>query len=233
MRALVDGDIVAHRCGYASDNDSEVIALVRTNAMMEEILAETSSEEYTVFLSDSYDNNFRKHLAPSYKANRVQARPVHLEAIKEFLFREWQANLSLGMEADDSLGIHQDDGRPTYDIPPECFQTVICSIDKDLLQIPGNHWNFVRKEWKLVQPQDGLKWFYAQLLIGDTSDNIRGVDKIGPVKAAKLLDPLNTEIEWFDAVRQLYNDDERLLLNGRLLWIRRQDEELWNFPKNI
>lgn len=222
MKALIDGDIVLHRCGYASDNDPLQIALVRTNVMMEEILAETKADSYEVWLSDSYENNFRKQLAPSYKANRVQPRPVHYEAIKDFLYEHWNANLALGMEADDAMGIEQTAQR----------DTIICSIDKDLLQIPGRHYNFVRKEFYEISPIEGCRQLYRQLLIGDTSDNIRGVDGIGKVKAGRLIDPLNDEVQMFGEVRRLYADDERLLTNGRLLYIRRVDNEVWTFPKS-
>ncbi len=223
MKALIDGDIVLHRCGYSSDNDPLNIALARTSIMMEEILNETKSDSYQVWLSDSYDNNFRKHLAPFYKANRTQPRPVHYEAIKDFLFEKWQANLALGMEADDALGICQSHEEGT----------IICSIDKDLLQIPGLHYNFVRKEFYEITPIEGCRQLYRQFLIGDTSDNIRGVEGIGKVRAGRLIDPLDDELSMFRCVRGLYNDDERLLLNGRLLWIRRKDDEVWNFPENV
>ncbi len=45
------------------------------------------------------------------------------------------------MEADDALGIAQDQIEhfdPAVSHQPE-YNTVICSIDKDLLQIPGLH----------------------------------------------------------------------------------------------
>lgn len=236
MIALIDGDIVVHRAGYASDNDPEDIALLRTDDMIDHILMETGCNECEVWLSDDYTNNFRKHLEPLYKANRVQARPVHYEAIKNHLYAFWQARLALGMEADDALGIRQTQLGMSNDQIGEGLawknpNSIICSIDKDLLQIPGQHYNFVRKEFHSVELNTGLRWFYKQLLIGDTSDNIKGVEKIGPVKAGKLLDHIIDEKEMFNVVRQLYNDDERLLLNGRLLWIRRKDEELWEFPK--
>jgi 5'-3' exonuclease len=68
------------------------------------------------------------------------------------------------------------------------------------------------------------------MLIGDTVDNIKGVYGIGKVKASKLLDHVYDEVDMFDVVRDIYQDDERLLLNGRLLWIRRERNQLWEFP---
>ena len=99
------------------------------------------------------------------------------------------------------------------------------------MQIPGNHYSFVKKQFHTVEYIDGVRQLYLQMLIGDASDNIRGVEKIGPVKAGKLLNHINNEKEMFDIVRALYNDDDRLLKNGKLLYIRREDNEVWQFPK--
>lgn len=235
MRALIDGDIVLYRCGYASEKDGEDIALVRTDTMLREILNETGSDEYEIWLSDNSSNNFRYSIDPEYKANRVQPRPIHYEAIKDFLFREWNAQLALGEEADDALGIQQTKHNLWEEENPKLNHniSIIASIDKDLLQIPGRHYNFVKKEFQTVEYLEGVKHFYKQLLIGDTSDNVKGVDKIGKVKAGRLIDPLTTEQHMFDVVRHCYNDDRRLLKNGKLLYIRRREEEIWEFPKEV
>ena len=237
MLALVDGDIVLHRCGYASDNDPLGIALARTDEMLDIMLNDLKADSFEVYMSDNYTNNFRYCIDPNYKANRKdQVRPVWYKEIKEHLFDKWNAELSLGMEADDSLGIRQTEELYKFDPDssfwdqPQFLPSVICSIDKDLLQIPGSHYNFVKKEGRYVSPVEGTRQLYLQMLIGDTSDNIKGVDKIGPVKAGKLLNHIDDEYEMFEIVQGLYNNDERLLKNGKLLYIRREDNEEWNFP---
>ena len=225
--ALIDGDIVQYRCAWASNNDPVGIALARTDEMIDQILNDTKADSFEIYLSDDYTNNFRYAIDPTYKANRKDAaRPVWYREIKEHLFNNWNAELSLGMEADDSLGIRQTDAI----VAEQEENCVICSIDKDLLQIPGNHYNFVKKIGSYVEYIDGVRQLYLQLLIGDTSDNVKGVDRIGPVRAGKLLNHITNEYEMFDVVRWHYKDDERLLRNGRLLYIRREDDEIWNFP---
>ena len=62
MKALIDGDIVLHRCGYASDNDSLQIALVRTNIMMEEILEETDRKVLIFAMFRSSIDSIYNHL---------------------------------------------------------------------------------------------------------------------------------------------------------------------------
>jgi 5'-3' exonuclease len=189
---------------------------------------------YEIWLSDSYENNFQKQISPAYKANRTQPRPVHYEELKDYLYDRWSANLALGMEADDALGIAQyrDNGWKDGTVN---LNTVICSIDKDLLQIPGRHYNFVREENIEISPVEGQRHFYKQMLIGDVADNIKGVTGIGKVGAGKIIDPLSSETDMFDAVREEYykqgQTDEQLLLNGQLFWIRKEDNQIWTFPQ--
>lgn len=240
MIALIDGDILLYRIGYTTQEDSEGIAKVRVDDLIDSILLETGAKEFEVWLSDKTENGFRFGLYPQYKANRTQPRPTHYELLKEHLVVEWGARIALGMEADDALGITQTNGYKGW------FETVICSIDKDLLQIPGQHYNFVKKEWQTLTPWEGKQWHYQQILIGDTVDNIRGCKGIGPVKAGKAILPIRSERgegALFDACYQAYQKQEgkekskqeildHILLVGRLLKIRQsEDEILWRFPE--
>jgi 5'-3' exonuclease len=232
--ALIDGDIILYRIGWTTQLDNEAIARVRADDLVDSILTETGATEYELWLSDNKEKNFRFNLWKEYKANRTQPRPKNYEAIKVHLVSEWGARIAHGMEADDALGIGQ--GK----------DTIICSIDKDLLQIPGKHYNFVRKEWMDVTPWEGLQWFYKQILIGDTSDNIQGCKGIGAVKAGKAIDPIPSSAgvsALFEKVVELYKQNEvgvttkelleHILLVGRLLKIKqKEDEPAWRFPKS-
>lgn len=214
MIALIDADIVCFRSAAASEHDSFNVACLRADDMMRRILINCGSDQYRAFLSGG--NNFRYTIDPSYKANRKdKVDPRWREDLKEFLVLEWGAEVTDGIEADDALGIYQTD------------ETIICSIDKDLLQIPGKHYNFVKEEFTEVSELKGLQWFYQQMLIGDTSDNIVGVRGIGKVKAEKLITPLKEEKEMYFIVRSLYKDDTRFLNNGKLLHIHRKEGDIW------
>lgn len=226
VTALIDADIVGFRCSVSCESknpldpseillEDEWIAHARVDKMMREILNDTGADTYELYLSGS--NNFRKDVSPEYKANRKdKIPPVWLQSCREFLVTEWKAIVTDGIEADDALGINQTE------------RTILCSIDKDLKQIPGKHYNFVKKEFFEVTPIDGLRYFYKQLLIGDTTDNIFGIRGIGPKKAEKIIDPLTEEKDMFIAVRDLYKDDARLTMNGKLLWILQKEGEIWN-----
>ena len=212
---LIDADIVAYRCAAASENDPEDIALLRTDKLMRDIIEDTCGVAYMSFLSGS--NNFRKEIYPEYKANRKDIiKPVHLSLCKEFLQHEWNSVVTDGYEADDALGIFQTDS------------TIIASIDKDLLMIPGRHYNFVKKEFYEVDELEGLRSLYRSVLVGDVADNIKGVKGIGPVKAAAIINPLTEEKDMYNAVCKLYNDPERLDMNLDCLWIWRNENERWS-----
>lgn len=228
--ALIDGDIVAYRCsasvnkqilehitnaigthydiGDALDAEKEV-AILRADNLMREILDATMATNYHVYLSG--DNNFRKELYPAYKANRTQPKPMFLADVNQHLIDEWSAEVVHEMEADDALGINQD-----------ANETIIASHDKDLRMIPGRHYDFVKKEFFEIQEFEAYYNFYKQILTGDTTDNIPNLHHgFGPKSAEKALMGCQDEKELFQVVRDLYKDDERMLLNAQLLWIKR------------
>jgi 5'-3' exonuclease len=217
MKALIDGDIVVYRCAASAEGEDDVgIALVRVDRLMEEILYATKADSYRAFLSGG--NNFRYDVFPQYKANRKDApKPRWLGACQDYLLSNWNAEITDGCEADDALGCAQDG-----------TGTIICSIDKDLLQIPGKHYNFVKNEFSEVTEFQGIKHFYLQLLQGDRTDGISGLDGIGPKKAEKYLEGCETEEDLFNTVRGLYNNDKLLDTFGKCLWIWRHEGNIWD-----
>jgi 5'-3' exonuclease len=211
--SLIDGDIVAYRCAATCNNDPFKIAVYRMEDMLDGIFRASASDQYKMYLSDS--TNYRYTIYPAYKANRIgMPKPIHLDNCKNYLVKKWNAEIAEGMEADDYLGIEQ---------CRNLDNTSICSIDKDLLMIPGWHYNIVKQIKTLVTPTEGLRHFFSQLLIGDTSDNVHGIRGIGKVKTAKLLNHLDSKEEMFDCVRGLYKDDVRLLMNCDVLWIQQKE----------
>lgn len=219
MTLLVDGDICAFRCAAVSEHEPEEIAILRLDQMMMDLL--TKDDKHITFLTGP--NNFRKVINLEYKANRKdKPKPVHLQACRNYLVQEYKAIITDGYEADDALGFHQTE------------DTIICSIDKDLMMIPGAHYNFIKKEYTEVSELDGLKSFYRSMLVGDTSDNIVGVRGIGKVKAAKIIDHLLDEDDMYDSVHFLYRDEDgedneaRFEMNLNCLWIWRKEGETFS-----
>lgn len=224
MIAFIDGDIVAFRCAATAEENEEWVALARTKELTELILQEVGATEYKIFLTGK--GNFRKEIWPQYKANR-EGKPIpkHLNICRDYLVKDWQAEVINGIEADDALGIYQTSYHALFD------GCIICSIDKDLLQIPGLHYNWVKKVFSTITIVSAIRNFYTQLLVGDPADNIRGCPGIGKAKAPKILDGCETEQEMFDAVRIAYNNDELMFLNAQLLYIKRSYTDCWSPAK--
>jgi DNA polymerase-1 len=136
---------------------------------------------------------------------------------------KYKATISEGEEADDLIAIEA--ARLGYD-------ACVASIDKDMLQIPCWHFNIVRGDYTKVTPDEGIKFFYTQILTGDRADNIVGLFKVGPKKAEKILDGATEEEDLWDRVVKAYDgDEERVIENARLLWLRREEGEIWLPPK--
>lgn len=214
MKALIDADIVAYRVACTcQEDDAQDFVFARLEDLVDSILVNTEATEYRLFLTGK--NNFRYTIYPEYKAHRPKEKPFWLEAARQYLIATFNAEVIDGQEADDAMGIYQTE------------DTIICSIDKDLLMIPGRHYNFVKDEYQEISTEAGIRNFYMQCLTGDRSDNIKGIEKIGPKKAEKLLAGCITEKEMFNAVRNAYSNDEEFIMNARVLWIRRKDNEDW------
>ena len=107
---------------------------------------------------------------------------------------------------------------------------IIVSLDKDFKQVAGWHYNFINHSHEYVNEEDAIRFFYKQILMGDSADNIIGLYKVGPVKAEKMLKNCATEKEMYDVCVEMYGDEERVIENGRLLYLRRKEGEIWNAP---
>jgi len=70
-----------------------------------------------------------------------------------------------------------------------------------------------------------------RILTGDRVDNIEGIRGIGPVKADKILKDCTTERELYEACIKAYDGNtDRVLENGKLLWLRRKPNQMWQPP---
>ena len=234
MIALIDADILVYRVGYTTEDVNTDIAAYRMEESIKGIMEALKTDECLHYLTSTDHSNYRYELYPDYKANRKQPKPKHYDFLRSYLVEERGATVVFGMEADDRLGIEQSE------------RTVICSIDKDLDQIPGKHFNFVKGLLYDVTPVEGLRCFYRQLLTGDATDNIPGIYGIGPKKSEAILNGFTEEVDLWNAVYKTWltwwtdneeKKDEDLLeiltRNGRLLKIKQsKDEPLWT-PPNV
>lgn len=222
MQALIDQDLLCYRCAASAENDDLGIAIYRIEELLDNILTKTEATSYRAFLTGP--NNFRKQIYPEYKANRTQPKPKYLEDLRVYSLEKLNAELAPeGLEADDALAINQTN------------ETIICSLDKDLLQVPGKHfsWEINGKGWHRPDTftdqteLEGLRLFFKQCVKGDPSDNVKGIPGIGEKGADKLLDKCRIEEQMFKAVRKAYDNDVEFIMNASVLWILRSLDDKW------
>lgn len=219
---LIDADAIGFRAAASCEptkikpeRESLDEAIYRATNLIHRICNTLAPEEYRLFLGGS--ENFRKTLYPDYKANRTQPKPVYLDSVRNLLIEEWEATVCAGYEADDGLGIAANE------------DTIIVGIDKDLKQIPGRHYNFVKDTSVEVSPEDAAIFFYTQMLTGDSSDNVRGIDGIGPVRAGRILSglhPSRMESTVWDCWREAGRSEQEFYVTYCVLKICRSVEEL-------
>lgn len=120
------------------------------------------------------------------------------------------------------------------------LSTIICSLDKDLKMVPGQHFEWSRtikgKEIPskriFVTEVDGWRWFFKQLLMGDSTDNILGLFGVG--KKSKLvtdLDKIDDRQSMYEHAQPHYEDRfgsywvTFMYENARLLWMLRNEKD--------
>ena len=232
MKAITDADILCYRIAFACDDHPAKHAQRTLDNYIAEILTVGVDTVYDGCYVDEWSmhltgkGNFREAIATTavYKGNRLDTpKPKHHAVLREHLIKEWNAVVAQGQEADDAIAIE------ATKLGDNC---VIVSFDKDLDQVAGYHYNFVKKQAYYITPDEGRLRFYCQILMGDNADNIKGIDGIGPVKARKMLEDAEDEATMYHRCVMAYDGNEdRVIENARLLWLRRtEDEPLWTPP---
>lgn len=186
----------------------------RLERKIADILSATGGDSYLIFLTGK--GNFRESIAVTaeYKGNRIAEKPYHYHNTRVYL-ESLGAIVVNGMEADDAMAIEA-----TKDV-----NTIICTRDKDLRQVPGWHYGWeagLQPEYQLRYVDElgeleliekksgkeitgtGLKFFYSQMITGDVTDNIKGLKGGGAVLAYRLLNTCTNESELYVATRGAY-----------------------------
>lgn len=136
-------------------------------------------DELIMFISGPKHLNFRYRVWPEYKANRAgQEAPMHLHDLKMFCVKEFGAIQSIGAEADDYV----------VSFKKKNPHVILSAIDKDVLKsINGKHYDFWKEEFIETTELDAIQWPFIQTLMGDGSDGIPGLRKVGIKTAQKIL----------------------------------------------
>ena len=226
MTVLIDGDIVAYRAAYSTEGGHADDVADKVDELMDYILDATTFDgsPFKVYLTG--DGNFRYDVAVTvpYKGNRKDTKkPEFLPDARDYLVEDYGAVVSSGEEADDLIAIEATRLGP---------HTIIASVDKDFLQVPCIHYNTNKQTFTEQDELSATRFFYTQILTGDRADNIQGLHRVGPVKAAMILGESTDEVEMYNKCVQAYDGDvDRVIENARLLWLRREEGQLWHPPE--
>lgn len=221
--AILDADIIVYKAACWADNQEEPNNLDRLNDRLNADLdywTPPGVSRILLAFSCSREDNFRKDYWPSYKENRAnKPKPKYLNVLKEIISTKALVVERPRLEADDLIGIGMGSG------------TMIgVSLDKDLASCPGWYYNPDKTDFPLLLSQTQAdRWFHKQWLMGDSTDHIPGIPKVGPVKADKILDSTTPE-NWTPLVMTEYEkrgfDLDYCLAQARCVRILRDNE--WN-----
>ena len=176
---LIDADPIVYEACFVAEakekegvylNEYQVFKVVDT--IMRAIFRHTPmSTHYKPYLTIGKDN-FRLKRATTlpYKGERKKDKPFFYDKVRDYLVKHWNAQLVSGVEADDALTIakkhHEAKG----------IKCMISSIDKDLDQEEGLHYNPKRKQVYEIDYPKAQRNLWKQVIIGDpTTDNIPGL----------------------------------------------------------
>jgi DNA polymerase I len=206
MKALIDTEVYLYRAAAACEFEAEWApddwtylcrhgdAQAAFQDSIGEIRDTLPDHQPVLVFSDRV--SFRYGVWPQYKANRKKYRkPAGYRTLVEWVSkaaaaRGWQIARLPDIEGDDVLGVLYEEG------------DVIVSIDKDMLTIPGLHLRN-GEVMEVSRLQADLN-FYAQVLVGDTSDNYPGCPGYGPVAAEKALAGCTAEVQMWEAVLKAF-----------------------------
>ena len=224
--ALIDGDVLLHWAlwGTKSLNDFKK----NVEETLPDWVEAPFCEDYILALGSPDGKNYRDDVFPDYKQSSTRAagrkkRVAHSKASRGWLNQRDDSFVADNIEADDLLGIW------ATDLGGE---GVIVTVDKDLDQIPGPHYNPRRNQLYHVSEQEAADFFLLQMLTGDPMDNIPGVMQLGPVKSKAILETAEDKPkEVISQYQRVYGDDwqSHFLTNGKLLFIQRRADQHFTF----
>jgi DNA polymerase I len=199
---LVDGSSYLYRAFHAmpdlravpGDPASPATGAIRGMINMMAALRTQFPSMYAVCIFDASGPTFRDALYPEYKAHRSpmpddlrsQIAPIH-EVMR---LQGWPVVAVPGVEADDVIGTMARIGAERG------MEVIISSGDKDLTQLVNAHVTMIDTMNGKMRDVAGVTAEFGvppslmldyQNLVGDTVDNVPGVEKVGPKTAAKWL----------------------------------------------
>ena len=199
---LVDGSSYLYRAFHAmpdlraipGDPASSPTGAIRGMVNMMQSLRKEVPADFAACVFDAKGPTFRDAIYPDYKGHRspmpddlrAQIEPIH-EVVR---LLGWPVLNVPGVEADDVIGTL------AVTAANQGIEVIVSSGDKDLAQLVNQHITIIdtmngkRRDLAGVEAEFGVParlMVDYQILVGDTVDNVPGVEKVGPKTAAKWL----------------------------------------------
>jgi DNA polymerase-1 len=215
--AIIDADSILYQIAHYQP--SPALCKKAFDTRLGEIMSEVSAASGAVFIKGR--DNFRHIMVSDYKGNRKDTIEPEVKDRIEMLYgyaKDFCIE-SDNAEADDYCGVAfrlaQEEGKTA----------IVCHIDKDLDALPGWHYNFRKKEFYEVSPEQGYYFLMKQILMGDSTDNIQGIKGLGPKTAEKILDnkPIDQQLNVvLDTYRIKCGNtwQQEFSKSANLIWIR-------------
>tara|TARA_R100000963_G_C4644991_1_gene109053 strand:- start:366 stop:1109 length:744 start_codon:yes stop_codon:yes gene_type:complete len=164
--ALIDGDsLIYFEMGKPTLED----AIDSLDHRLHEMIDRCGADKYAGFLTIGKCFRYAQAKTREYKGNRKKgSKPIIFYALKEYLKQEWKFEYIPELEADDLVAVYSDEN------------TMICSPDKDVLyQVDGRHYNYRTAEFVETTDVEAEIFLWKQMLMGDPTDGIPGIPKVG------------------------------------------------------
>ena len=171
VTALIDADSLIY---FEMNKPTLEEAIAGIDDRLINMLKETKATHFAGYLTTGKCFRYSRAETRKYKGNRKKTdRPIIFYALKEYLQQTWKCTYLTEVEADDLVCMYANEN------------TVVCSPDKDVLkQLSGKHFNYRTAEWIETTPAEGLLFLWKQMLMGDPTDGIPGIPKVGEKTAA-------------------------------------------------
>lgn len=201
--AILDGDIIAYRAAFWADKEGIDDLPYRIRNDIKKWSPPTIGN-IIVAMSCPRKNNFRRDHWPQYKEHRDNfKKPDAMAYALELIYEQNSSAVCVDrLEADDLIGMMVSSG-----------EAIGVTVDKDLRQIPGWHWNPDKEKYPICQSKwNANKFFFNQWMSGDSTDNIWGLWRVGPKTADKFLDEVvedkGTADAWEQAIMDRYLEED-------------------------
>lgn len=240
---ILDGDGPCYAATFDSKKIDTAFRKFKSNVYEKMFLCKADTARVHITPKGCLKNNRGMLLAEKpYQANRFnKQKPPLLEVLRSALATHFDEHSDIqifpqfAVEADDAMV------QDMYTVS----NAVLHSDDKDLQIAPGFHYNKYNGRVETINGRfghigmytgnsspkiigRGTKFFWAQLLMGDTADNVKGLRHdssgklVGTTAAFKYLHHLTTEDAVANAVITQYrNVGQNLLAEAECLWLTR------------